>query len=308
MLDPRRLRLLVEFERRGTIAAVADALSYTPSAISQQLAALEREARVTLFEHVGRRMILTDLGRLLVTDSAEVLAALERAEANLERATGELRGAVRLATISSVGLTMLPRALAALEESHSGLAVECREAEAEEALPWLDAGEIDLVVGTRYGASASGSRYDERVLCRDPMFIALPEGHPLVTRRAVPLKQLAGARWVSARTGSAHDEMFLSACRTVGGFEPDIRHRLDNTGVIVGLVAAGAVAIVPSLGWPAADSGTVLRPASEARLEREIYSAARLSSAQRPAIEQVRQALRDAWDDLQSIRRPTHAG
>ena len=119
-------------------------------------------------------MVLTDLGRLLARDSAEVLAAVERAEANLERATGGLKGVVRLATISPVGMTLLARALVALEQTYPGLRVEYREAEAEESLPWLDAGEIDLVVGTRHGASTSGIRDDDRVLFRDPMFVALP--------------------------------------------------------------------------------------------------------------------------------------
>lgn len=279
MLDPRRLRLLVEFERRGTVAAVAVAMSYTPSAVSQQLAALEREAGVALFEHVGRRMILTDLGRLLVADGAAVLAALERTEANLERAAGELQGVVRLATISSVGVALLPPALAALNRKHVGLTVEYVEAEAEEALPWLNSGEVDLVVGTRHRLGAAASRYDERTLCRDPMYVALPVGHPLASRRSVPIEQLRGADWISARAGSAYEDMLLSTCRTIGGFEPNIRHRSDNQGVMVGLIGTGAVAIVSSLGWPDASSGTVLRPVSRGRLEREIFSAARRPSA-----------------------------
>jgi DNA-binding transcriptional LysR family regulator len=296
MLDPRRLRLLVEFDRRGTVASVAAAMSFTPSAVSQQLAALEREAGVALFEHVGRRMILTDLGRLLVVEGAEVLAALERTEANLERAAGELRGVVRLATISSVGAALLPRAIAALKQSHAGLTVEYVEAEAEEALPWLDSGDVDLVVGTRHMSGGVATRYDERILCRDPMYVALPTHHVLASRRAVRLAELRAESWVSARVGSAYEDMLLSTCRTIGGFEPNIRHRTDNQSVIIGLIGTGAVAIASSLGWPRARSGTVLRPVFRGRLEREIFSAARRSSAQRPAIEELRRALLEAWE------------
>jgi DNA-binding transcriptional LysR family regulator len=301
MLDPRRLRLLVEFDRRGTVASVAAAMSYTPSAVSQQLAALEREAGVTLFEHVGRRMFLTDLGRLLVADSAEVLDALERTDTNLERASRELRGVVRLASISSVGMTLLPRALVALEEKHPGLAVEYVEADHGEAFPWLDVGEIDLVIGARHRPSASPARYDEQLLCRDPLLVALAPRHRLASRRAVPLAELAQARWVSARIGTDYDEMLVDACRAMGSFEPDIRHRAENASVIMGLVAAGAVAIVPSLGWRNV-SGAVVRPLAGARLEREVFSCARICSARRPTIQALRAALREAWEQLPPLR------
>jgi DNA-binding transcriptional LysR family regulator len=316
MLDPRRLRLLVEFDRRGTVAAVASALSYTPSAVSQQLAVLEREAGVQLFEHVGRRMILTEVGRMLVGHSTEVLGAIERAEADLERATGELSGIVRLASIASLGMTLIPDVISAIEERHPGLMIEFRDAEQEDTFPWLDAGEVDLVVAFRYETHPSGTRYDERVLGRDPMFVALPEGHPLASCRAVSLAQLADSRWVGAPSGSAYDDWLLRTCRKAG-FEPDIRHRSDTNAVVVGLVAAGAVAITSAIVWPEARSGTVQRPISGVNLEREFFSAARSSSAQRPAIVALREALADAWDGRQPptggghrlrVKTPTHRG
>src|SRR3954471_7329411 len=111
MFESRRLRLLVEFERRGTVAAVADALSYTPSAVSQQLATLEREAGAPLFERAGRTLLLTDVGRLLAGHGARVLAALEEAEADLEAASGEVTGVVRLASFQTVGMVLMPHAL-----------------------------------------------------------------------------------------------------------------------------------------------------------------------------------------------------
>src|SRR3954452_7852721 len=111
MFDSRRLRLLVEFERRGTVSAVGDALSYTPSAVSQQLATLEREAGGKLFERAGRTLLLTDFGRLLAGHGTTVLEALERAEAELEAATGEVMGVVRVASFQTVGMVLLPLVL-----------------------------------------------------------------------------------------------------------------------------------------------------------------------------------------------------
>ena len=112
------------------------------------------------------------------------------------------------------------------------------------------------------------------------------------------LRELGAASWISARSGSAYDEMLLSACRTIGGFEPDVRHRADNTGVIVQLTAAGAVAIVSSLGWPDARTGTVLRPLAGVRIEREIFTAAHPASSERPTIAALREALRGAWEEF----------
>jgi DNA-binding transcriptional LysR family regulator len=258
--------------------------------------ALERAAGVSLFEHVGRRMILTDLGRRLVRDSVEVLAALERADANLERAAGGVTGVVRLAAIPTVGMTLLPPALATLSRKYPALVVEHREAEAEEALPLLDTGEIDLVVAYRLESSPGDPRHDERVLGLDPLGVALSTAHPLAGQREIPLRLLADAHWVSARAGSAFDDMFCAVCRTIGGLEPDIRHRWDSVGVIVGLVVVGAVAIVPTLGWPEGHPGAVIRPVVGHRLEREIFSATRATSAQRPSIGAVREALREAWE------------
>src|SRR4051794_1943701 len=300
MIDNRRLRLLVEFERLGTVAGVADALSFAPSAVSQQLATLEREAGAPLFEHVGRRMLLTDVGRLLVAHGHEVLDAVERAEAELERAAATVAGTVRLATFQTVGMVLLPAALRILRARHPGVSVQYLEGEAEETLPLLAAGAIDLVVAEEYehAPRVRDARHDRVGLCRDALVVALPRGHGLARRRRVPLELLAGEPWVSARADTAYAGMVAHACRTLGGFDPDVHHRANDVAVMMRLVAVGAVAILPSLGDPAADRALAVRAVGGQRLDREIFSVARATSAARPAIREVRRALADAVAEL----------
>src|SRR5215212_1761958 len=140
MLDLRRLRLLRELRERGTIAAVADALSYTPSAVSQQLAALEREAGVPLLERVGRGVRLTDAAHRLAAHTDDVLARLEQAEAELAAASGAVHGRVRIAAFQTATRSLVAPVLRMLSDSNEGLRVELVVMEAEEALPLLRAG------------------------------------------------------------------------------------------------------------------------------------------------------------------------
>src|SRR5262245_34572650 len=211
MFDSRRLRLLVEFERRGTVAAVADALSYTPSAVSQQLATLEREAGGRLFERAGRTLLLTDFGRLLAGHGARVLDALEQAEAELEAAGGVVSGVVRVSSFQTVGMVLLPHALRSLHERHPHVAVEFLDAEAEETLPQLVAGEIDLVIAEEYehAPRPRDPRHDRRTLCRDALLVAMPADHPLARRKSVALDRLADEPWCSALPGTAYHDMIV---------------------------------------------------------------------------------------------------
>jgi len=300
MFDSRRLRLLVEFERRGTVAAVADALSYTPSAVSQQLATLEREAGGPLFERAGRTLLLTDFGRLLAGHGARVLDALEQAEAELEAAGGAVTGVVRVSSFQTVGMVLVPRAVRTLHERHPEVAVEYLEAEAEETVPLLLAGEIDLVVAEEYehAPRARDPRHDRASLCRDAMLVALPARHPLAKRRAVPLERLADEPWVSARVGTAYHDMVVRTCRSIGRFEPRIRHSVNDVILMYGLIEEGAAGIVPALGARAAPDGVALRPIAGHPIEREIFTLARATSAERPAIVEVRRALDEAVEEM----------
>src|SRR4051794_7880784 len=146
MLDLRRLRLLRELRERGTIAAVADALAYTPSAVSQQLTQLEREAGVPLLERVGRGVRLTDAAHRRAEHTDSILARLERAEGELAAATGAVHGRVRVAAFQPAARSLVAPVMRPLADRHVGLRVELLEQEAEEGLPQLCSGDVDVVV------------------------------------------------------------------------------------------------------------------------------------------------------------------
>src|ERR671915_1944688 len=200
MLDVRRLRLLRELHERGTVTAVAQALAYTPSAVSQQLATLEREAGVRLVERHGRRLRLTDAGRGLVEHADAVIARLELAEAELAAAAGhEVAGRVRVAAFQTAAAGLVLPLLGALRERHPRLRLELLEMEAEEGLELLRRGEVELVLAEEYDF-APRPRDPGLVLrgiCRDPLVLVLPAGHPLVAAHpeTVPLAALAGEAW-----------------------------------------------------------------------------------------------------------------
>ncbi len=192
MLDVYRLRLLRELDRRGTLAAVARALSYSPSAISQQLSQLEAETGVTLLEPVGRGVRLTPLARILVTHTEAILERLEEAEAELQAAATEVRGTLRVASFQSVLFALIPSVLTELAERHPGLRLEITHEQAIPAFEGLLAHEFDLVLGEEYPGVAlppvPGA--STQLLARDELFLVLPSHGPYAVdgpgRRAVP--------------------------------------------------------------------------------------------------------------------------
>jgi DNA-binding transcriptional LysR family regulator len=294
MLDVRKLRVLREVETRGTIAAAADALRYTPSAVSQQLAALQAEAGVTLLERVGRSVQLTDAGRRLVHHADEILSRLEEAEAEL--ATGDaVRGTVRVSAFQTAALALVPRAIEELGERHPDLRVEYTEAEAEESLPLLAGGELDLVIAEEYDylPRPRDPRLRREELGRDPILVALPESHALARRgRPVSLAKLAAEPWSTGRSDTLFADMLLRACRGAG-FEPDLQHRANDLQILLEFVAAGhAVSLAPGLGNPGAIPGVTALPAAGQPLGRTIFTAVRRSSARQPAVEALLGALK----------------
>ncbi|HEY6776700.1 MAG TPA: LysR family transcriptional regulator [Thermoleophilaceae bacterium] len=294
MLDVRKLRVLREVDARGTIAAAADALQYTPSAVSQQLAALQAEAGVTLLERVGRSVRLTDAGRRLVRHADEILSRLEEAEAEL--AAGDaVRGTVRVSAFQTAALALLPRAIAELGERHPDLRIEYTEAEAEESLPLLAGGELDLVIAEEYDylPRPRDPRLRREDLGRDPILVALPDHHPLARRgRPVPLAKLAAEPWCTGRSDTLFADMVLRACRGAG-FEPNVQHRANDLQILLELVAAGhAASLMPGLGNPGAILGVTALPAAGQPLGRTIFTAVRRSSVRQPAVEALLDALR----------------
>jgi DNA-binding transcriptional LysR family regulator len=290
MLNPRRLAVLREFAAQGTIAGAAKALAFTPSAVSQQLAQLQRDAGVELLRKNGRRLELTDAGRTLVDRAGELLARVEEVEAELAAQAGEVRGTVRVAAFQTAAAALAMPALEALGAAHPALRVELVEAEAEESLPLLARGAFDVVIAEEYEHAPRPHLPQLRrdYLEPDEMLLALPRAEP---DGPVALAGLADSTWASARPGTAYADMFDRLCRSVGGFEPDVRYRVNDLRLLLDLVASGrAAAIVPALGDP---QGVTIRPIAEVRFSRALFVASRASDHARPSTAAVVAAIRD---------------
>src|SRR5919109_1496177 len=193
MLDVKRLRVLKEVAQRGSFSAAGEALGYTQSAVSQQIAALERETGSTLVERSARGVRLTDAGRALVEHSDGILARVAAAEQELEAIAGLRGGRVRLASFATAGATLVPLAIATFSRQHPGVELSLVEAEPEEALAGLKNGELDVAMTFEYSSLPrsyyEGQRQDVEVvhLLDDPMYVALPVDHPLARRRTIRL-------------------------------------------------------------------------------------------------------------------------
>jgi len=299
MLELRRLRLLRELHQRGTIAAVADALQFTPSAVSQQLAMLEREVGVPLLERAGRGVRLTDPALVLVEHADVLLERVALAEADLAAAAGVVTGRARIAGFQSVSLRLALPAMEALALAAPRLRCELIEAEPEQALPALALGEVDLVLGDewQYQPWRLPSGLERHELLRDPVHLLLPTRHPVARTHpeAVPLAKLAGEAWASGHVGMAWEEMTQRTCRRHGGFEPDIRHRTNDATVSLALVARGlAVTLLPDLVLPARRAGVARRGIAGGSVDRAIFAVTRASDAARPSTQALVAAVRDA--------------
>jgi DNA-binding transcriptional LysR family regulator len=291
VLDVRRLRLLYELSRRGTIAAVGEALHASPSGVSQQLAQLEAEAGVRLLERVGRGVRLTEAARVLVAHAEAVLARLERAEADLAAFEDEPQGTVRIASFQTATLALVPAALDLLRE-HPRLRVELAQAEPEQALPALLAHDFDLVLGEEFpGAPAPVSAEMDRAdLCRDAIRLATP--------RPVELAAAAGFGWVMEPKDSAARDWATARCRSAG-FEPEVRFESEDVIAHIALVEHGhAAAFLPDLVWCGRAPTVPVRSVPEG--QRTIFTAVRSGSEGNPALRAVRAALRSAADSSRS--------
>jgi DNA-binding transcriptional LysR family regulator len=301
MLDLRRLRLLHELNERGTVAAVADALQFTPSAVSQQLAVLEREAGVPLLERAGRGVRLTDAGLVLARHAEALLARAGRAEAELAAAAGAVAGRVRIATFQSVALGMIAPLVRTLETEAPGLRCEVVEAEPEDALPALELGDVDLVMADEWEHLPRPRQpgIDRLDLHHDPVRVVLPADHRLARRRAVAIAALSEDVWTTGHPPGGWDQIVQRVCREMGGFEPDVRHRTNDAVVALRLVEEGVtVTMLPDFVGAPAYPGVVVRPIAEGDVHRTIFAATRTADARRPSVRAVLAAIVRAADAL----------
>ena len=276
-IDLRRLRLLREVDRRGTVAATATALHLTPSAVSQQLAGLARELDVPLLERVGRGVRLTGQGRVLLAHADAVAAQLEMARADLLAFDAGVVGEVRIGSLASAIAAVVGPALRRLHRDRPGLRLLVREREPVSALVGLDAGDLDVVVCVDHpgGPRRDDARYDRVDLLTDVLDVLVPTDHPLAGREEVELAALARDGWVAAASDDACAQITLAACATAG-FAPDVRHHTQDWDALAALVAAGAgVALIPRLAHPLRPEGLRVLPLAGPSPARSIYAATR---------------------------------
>jgi DNA-binding transcriptional LysR family regulator len=296
MLDPRRLAVLREFAAQGTIARAAHALAFTPSAVSQQLAQLQREVGVELLRKSGRRLELTDAGRTLVARADELLGRVEEIEAELAAQAGDVRGTVRVGAFQTAASALVIPAIGHLAREHPDLRVELLEAEAETSLPLVVRGGLDVAIAEEYEHAPRPrvATLHRDYLQPDEMVLALPRRHPAARATgAVALRSLSQTRWAAARGETAYGDMFVRMCRAVGGFEPDIRHRVIEMQTILDVVAgADVAAVVPALGAPERAAGVAVRRLAEGPFTRALYVSARTSDRRRPSTAAVVAAIR----------------
>ncbi|KQO96601.1 LysR substrate-binding domain-containing protein [Leifsonia sp. Leaf264] len=298
MLDVRRLRLLREVKLRGTLAAVAEALAYSPSSVSQQLSLLEAEAGVPLLEKAGRRVILTPQAELLVARAGEVLDILERAEDEVAASLTEVRGTVRLAVFQSAAHAILPAALTILRDGYPELRVEVTEREPEAGLFEVSARDFDLVIAEQYPGHTRAHRpdLDRVVLGGDAIRLGLGGVDAVVdgSTDATGLRRLTEGRpWVMEPAGTASREWAMQLCRAAG-FEPDVRFETADLMAHIRLIRSGnAVGLLPDLVW-AGEAPTVRMLDLPGDPHRTIFTAARRSSADRQAVAVCREALAQA--------------
>jgi DNA-binding transcriptional LysR family regulator len=305
MLDVKQLRVLKAVAEHGSFSAAADALSYTQPAISQQIAALERSSGTTLVDRTSRGVRLTDAGRALVDHAEAVIARLAAAEAELDAIAGGRSGRVRIATFSTAGASLMPPALALFTERHPEVELHFLEEDPEEAIQLMRAGELEVAVvfefhdlsPTEYDRIFSGVELHH--LIDDPMYLAMPRGHPLAHKPRVRLQDVSDETWI--QEGDPRNpcgRLQKAACRAAG-FEPQIGFQSDDYNVVQGLVAAGqGISLLPSLALANMRDDIVVRSLGRSAPMRRICAATLAGRYRSPATEAMLAVLEEVAADF----------
>ncbi len=316
-MDVRRLALLRELARRSTVTEVARAMSLTPTAVSQQLKLLEREAGTPLLRRVGRRVELTAAGRVLVEASLDVEVSLARLQGRWDEYRGERRGTVRLSVFPTAGQLLLPGLVRRLE-SWPDVSLELVESDVhgDDYAALVD--DVDLVVAhhatelaepaAKPGVPRAASRpprtwrgLSVTELLVEPLDVAVWPGHRLSTRRSVRLADVRRETWVSVPEGWPFDDA-LRRWFAADGSEPLVPHRFTDLRLQEAFVAAGlAIALIPRFAADDQDGQRlVLVPTRDLALGRRMAVLSRRDHAERAAVALVREALVAEADSLTS--------
>jgi DNA-binding transcriptional LysR family regulator len=285
MLNLDRLRALHAVADRGSVNAAAEALHVTDSAISQQLAKLEREIGQPLLERNGRGVRLTDAATVLVAHTGRVLSMLEQAEAELDAKRTEIVGRLTVAAFPTAVRGLVPVTLRELRAQHPQLDVALREQEPQDAIPHLVRGDLDLLIATDWANAPLPvpDGLSRAPIVDDVADVALSVDHPLASRKAVALDDLAGDRWITWLAGTICHDWLMHTLRS-HGHEPQVAHTAGEHATQLALVAAGlGAAIIPRLGRDPVPAGVRLVPVEPA-LRRHVYALWRTETSRRRAI------------------------
>ncbi|HIW63300.1 MAG TPA: LysR family transcriptional regulator [Candidatus Stackebrandtia excrementipullorum] len=299
MLDPRRLRLLREFAHRGSIAAAADALGYTASAVSQQLVALEREAGLALLDRTARSATLTDAGRRLVEHAGVILTAIEAAESDLAAQSGTPSGKVVVTAYPTAAVALAPPVAHRLRR-HKALTLKLRQAAQEESLDQVRSAEADIALVDDWSgierASVSGG-LSWQFLCHDPLVLVVPVGHPLVGKGPVRLSDLEDESWIMGLEGE-QSRMALDRLLLGEGKNPHTRWEFEGLDTMITLVARGlGITVAPRMS--VVDRHYHVDVCElVTRGGRDVYAVYRTASTQRPAVAVVLDLLVAAANKL----------
>jgi DNA-binding transcriptional LysR family regulator len=297
MLDVRRLRVLSEIARRGSFSAAADALSLTQSAVSQHIAALEREVGMTLVERGMRPVELTEAGHALTRHAVGILARLDGAEQELGEIAGRRRGRLRFGSFPTALVTIVPPAFARFRRRHPDVTLTVVDDHLQRLLPRLERGELDLALIYEHDVLAQVD-LPRTALLDDEYRVLLPARHRLTRRRAVELADLAHEPWIGGAPTSAWFRIAADACRTAG-FTPRVSFASDDWSAVQALVAAGlGVSLVPGLAAAHPLPGLEVRAPASGAPVRRIRAARPRDAYHGPAVTAMLDSLRHAAQAL----------
>ncbi|MFI1396117.1 LysR family transcriptional regulator [Streptomyces sp. NPDC020681] len=293
MLDVRRMQVLRAVVTSGSVTAAAANLGYTPSAVSQQVAALEKQAGTALLERVGRGVQPTAAGRLLTEHAAVISKNIAEAETALADLREGRTGRLAIRYFATAGATLVAPALAALRRTHPGVKVDLKLIDPQDPLPEVKQGRADLAVVVQpVDRPRDGVRLVH--LLDDPYNAVLPKGHRLAAQRVIDLADLADEAWVGSEWPGPCLDVVLNACGAAG-FSPGFVVESEDYATAQGFVAAGlGISLIPRTALGSRHPGVVVRRVRGPEPVRGIHAAVRETSLPQPALRALLDALREA--------------
>ena len=301
MLDVKRMRVLREVISRGSFSGAAEVLHLSQSAVSQQVASLEKEVGMQLLERTSEGPKLTSAGETLMGHADAVLCRLDEAERELSEIAGLQGGRVRVVSFPSASATVVTRAISIFRQRFPAIELELGEDEPEESIPALRAGEYDIALSFDFSGHPGevGRDLERSLLLEERMWVALPVGHPLGAAETVRLEELADEEWLCGRSGSCRDHV-VRLCQDAG-FEPEVSFDSDDYQVLKGLVSAGlGVTLLPELALADRPPGVELRAIADKPATRRVWAVTREGPVRSPATDAMLGVLIEAGRDYET--------